>query len=271
MERFLRVKQDEKGTDIALETSITEYSNAKGNKVALIGAVHVGEDSYYKSLTEEFKKYDKLLYELIIADEESLPSAVNMAKIKHAEESGVPEEDEGRSVVHSIQTGLKSLLGLKFQLDEIDYTTKNFVHADMTDAELKEAFQKDKRGVSGLVLDVMLDSYVYEKNHSDPIKDIGFMFRYIAGDNKSRAAETKAYMASQIAKQGGGLQALESSALIGARNDKALSVLDREIKKGGKTFGIFYGAGHFGDMERKLMTRGFKITSSRWLTAWDLK
>src|SRR5690625_6813811 len=47
-----------------------------------------------------------------------------------------------------IQGGLKNLLGLSFQLEEIDYTAANFMHADLSPGELEAAMEA--RGESWL-------------------------------------------------------------------------------------------------------------------------
>jgi hypothetical protein len=62
----------------------------------------------------------------------------------------------------------------------------------------------------------------------------------------------------------------DGTTIITERNKKALAVLDREIKKGRKSLGIFYGAGHLPDMEERLAKDGFKPSGRRWLTAWAL-
>ena len=42
----------------------------------------------------------------------------------------------------SAQQGLTRMLGLEFQLDRIDYTAPNFVHADMSPKEFEAAMAK---------------------------------------------------------------------------------------------------------------------------------
>ena len=61
------------------------------------------------------------------------------------------------------------------------------------------------------------------------------------------------------------------SLVITQRNDKCFEVLAEQQKKGAKKIGIFYGAAHFPDMERRLLAQGFKQTDHRWLTAWDVE
>ena len=70
------------------------------------------------------------------------------------------------------------------------------------------------------------------------------------------------------------LEGEDGSTIIGQRNRKALEVLRRELKNGKKRIGIFYGAGHLPDMEKRL-AEGFGLypnkKSIKWLTAWDMR
>ena len=98
--------------------------------VDLIGVVHIGEQEYYEQLNGIFEKYDAMLYELVAP--------------KDAVVTGSDSEKKG--LVSRAQIGMKNLLDLSFQLDEIDYTASNFVHADLSPTELFESM--DERGES---------------------------------------------------------------------------------------------------------------------------
>ena len=60
------------------------------------------------------------------------------------------------------------------------------------------------------------------------------------------------------------------SVIISDRNDRCLQVMNRELAAGRKKLGIFYGAAHFPDMEKRLLELGFKRTDREWLTAWNI-
>ena len=63
----------------------------------------------------------------------------------------------------------------------------------------------------------------------------------------------------------------DGSVIITDRNKKALEVLKQQLAKGKKKVGIFYGAGHLNDMDKRLRQDfGLKPTTITWLTAWDL-
>ena len=68
-----------------------------------------------------------------------------------------------------------------------------------------------------------------------------------------------------------GLGATINTILIADRNKAALQVLQKELVKGHKRIGIFYGAAHMPDFEKRLrLEYGFKQKSHLWVTAWDL-
>ena len=59
--------------------------------------------------------------------------------------------------------------------------------------------------------------------------------------------------------------------LVGDRNAAAMRVFQKEIAKGKKRIGIFYGGAHMPDFERRLVLDfGMKKSKVEWLNAWDL-
>ena len=63
-----------------------------------------------------------------------------------------------------------------------------------------------------------------------------------------------------------------TSTIITERNTKALEVLQAQLKKGRKRIGVFYGAGHFPDMEKRVLDEfGYERLSEEWVTAWELR
>ncbi len=66
---FMRVVSDKDEVLESLQTAIATYQindgEFKGAQIDLVGAVHVGEASYYKELNRRFKTYDAVLFELV--------------------------------------------------------------------------------------------------------------------------------------------------------------------------------------------------------------
>ena len=118
--KYIRVERDDQGKALALQTSVVEFRSRDpqkaGLQVDLIGAVHVGEKSYYDALNKLFEGYDVVLYELVA------PEGTRIAK--GAKSSGHP--------VALLQNGLKDVLALEHQIQHVDYTKANLLHADMS-------------------------------------------------------------------------------------------------------------------------------------------
>ncbi len=137
--KFLRVIRTDKGVVTAMETSIARYVPAdpskKGPIVDLISAVHVGEKAYYKALDKAFENYDVVLYELVAPEGTRVPKGGG----------------ERRGVVSGIQGGMKDILKLEFQLEQVDYTKKNFVHADMSPDQFAAAMKDRGESMTSMI------------------------------------------------------------------------------------------------------------------------
>ena len=82
-------------------------------------------------------------------------------------------------------------------------------------------------------------------------------------------------MAQQFQALEGSMSALdgpEGSTIITERNKRCFVVLDKQLTEGKKKIGVFYGAGHLPDMQRRLAADyGFERSGESWLTAWRLQ
>ena len=256
--RFLRLVKDDNGKPLALETAITTYvatDRAKeGVSVELVGAVHIGDKAYYESLNKEFEQYDALLYELVAPENTRVPK----------ERKGVPG-----SAVGGLQVGMKEMLELDFQLDRVDYTKDNFVHADMSPDEFAKTMTK--RGESFTKMFFQIMGYGFSQQGKGGTGEMELLVALFA---KNRAHKLKVAMAEQFENMEGQMEVLEGpngSTILTERNRKAFEVLDRELKAGKKKLGVFYGAAHLPDMEKRLLNDfGMKRSGERWITAWSL-
>lgn len=264
---FIRLRRDEKRRPQALETSVLRLEKSAkfpGATVDLIGALHIGELSYYNALNSKFREYDAVLYEVVKPEDAAMPSP--------------SERPDDASPISQLQTGMKDLLDLTFQLDHIDYSPRNLVHADMTPEELarafKEEFQKSASPSAQGFLDTLAASLgggSAGQQANDSATSIRLMMALASSD---RARRVKILFAEQLLrldedmKQLGGIL---SGALIEQRNTKCLQVMERQLKGGTKKVAIFYGAGHFPDMEKVLREKyGFVRGPAEWIPAWDL-
>jgi hypothetical protein len=264
-DRFLRIRKDERDRSMALETSIVRYEKVtKDNTritVDLIGAVHVGHAEYYKQLNKQFEKYEVLLYELVAPEGTVIPKGG-----RDPGESGVPT-----SPVAALQMGMKSVLELDFQLELIDYTKDNFVHADMSPEEYGESMEENDESLTGYALKGIGQGMALQAAG----KGGGEIGMLMALFSKNKAVRLRRSMAKQMVDMGAGMIMFEGkngSTIIDHRNAKCMSVLKEQIDSGKRNLAIFYGAGHLADMEQRLLNEfGMKRGGTRWLTAWKLR
>jgi hypothetical protein len=259
---FVRIKRNSKREPLSLQTGIVRYTISSGKfsgaVVDLIGAVHVAEKSYYAELNRKFGDYDRLLFELVADPNVRLADA--------------PKDRGVYNPLSAMQVGLKSALKLEFQLDEINYGAKNFVHADMSPEEFVADMKKRNDSFVSMfarVLGASLAAQPADEAFSSDAK----LLAALMSDNQSVAL--RRVLAEQFEDMEVTLSALEDrqgkSTLLTERNAKAFQVLRRELEAGRKRLGIFYGAAHLKDMDRRLVQ---EWSANRgevfWLDAWKL-
>jgi len=252
---FLRYIDDSKHP--RLESAIATYRNADGVTVHLVAALHVGEKSYYEGLSKTFKGYDALLYEMVKPKDMGAPV--------RGQKSG--------SMVSAFQRFLKDVLDLQFQLDAIDYSAPNFVHADL-DVETFYKLQEERgESLFTLMLRSMMAQMARagEPGAPPPIT----IFDILAAMNSPDSArQYKLLLARQfqdVEAEIAGMEGPDGSVLLTERNKAALRVLKKTIASGKKNIGIFYGAGHMRGLEDALLDdMGFERTGVEWRVAWDM-
>jgi hypothetical protein len=259
-QQFMRLARDARRQPVALEAAVVTYvpqdCGQTSPTVDLVAAVHVAERSYYDQLNEQFSKYDVVLYELVAPEGTRVPKGARPA---------------GKHPITVLQTLMTSVLSLQFQLECIDYTKPNLVHADMSPQQLAEAMQK--RGESFWTMFWRMVAYSLAKQgYGDDIDTARVVAALL---DKNRSLALKRLMAEQFQDMEGSLGAIEGpkgSALISDRNKVALEVLRKQIAAGKKKIAIFYGAAHMPDIDRHLHDDfGLAPVATRWLVAWDLK
>lgn len=255
-QEFMRVLEVD-GKPKALQTAVAKYKRVgsdDGVEVSLIGAVHIAESTYYSELNQLFRGYDSLLFEMVMDPAGGMPD---------------PEE-QGVSPVSMIQVGMKDTLGLTFQLDEVDYKAENFVHADMTPKEFFECMESRKEGVMQMLLRSMGAGLAQQSTGKS--NDIEVLAALLSQD---KLALRRAF-AEQMEMADGQMAALTGkdgkSVLITERNAKAFEVLQEQLDDGKEKIGVFYGAGHLKDMDKRLREEfGLELVEVKWLDAWNLK
>ena len=256
--QFTRLTRNEDGVPSALEAAIVRYAPNHGSDgpiVDLVSAVHVAESAYFEELNRRFEDYDVVLYELVAPKGTVIPKG----GVRH-----------GGSPVSMLQTTMTQVLELSFQLNDIDYTASNFVHADMTPEQFSESMQQ--RGETIFKVFFRMLGHAISQQGSAANSDVRLLFALF---DKNRALALKRVLAEDFQNVEGSLTAIngpDGSTLITERNKVALQVLRDKIKAGHKKLAIFYGAGHMSDFEQRLRDDFALVpTETIWLTAWNLE
>ena len=257
---FVRIKRDGRDTAVAMETAIVSYvprrDRNSGVIVDLISAVHVADAGYYEQLNRRFETYDAVLYELVAPAGTRIP--------KGGRKNGHP--------VAAVQGGMKSVLDLAYQLESIDYTKLNLIHADLSPQEFSQTMKDRGESFSQIFFRAMGQAMAQQNSKNGGSGDMRMLFALFSAD---RPLAMKRMMAEQFEDLEGSMNVFDGpdgSTLISERNKRALDVLQKQLAAGKKRIGIFYGAGHMPDIERRLAKAPFSLEpkSVRWLLAWDL-
>lgn len=258
---YMRYRED--ANSARLEIAIRSFMMPSGQRVDLIGVAHIADAAYYQELNRRFEAYDSVLFELV-GDPKGLTSPG-------------PRQSSG-SAVSTIQQAAGQYLGLTFQLDAIDYTRKNMVHADAT-AEEFERMQKE-RGETMLTLfsramEVQMTARM--TGSADPTAMSGLdtfglirilMSRDSAAEFKKVLAKTFAQMESLTAA----MEGKDGSAILGGRNDVAARKIKEVLaNKKQRRIAVFYGGAHMPGIETSLVKdMQAKASGEEWLAAWTM-
>ena len=262
-QQFLRLTHDEVGKPLALEVAIVRFTKVSPVGIAgaavvvdLIGAVHIGEPEYYDRLNDEFETYDVVLFELVAPKDAAISKR---------------DDKKNRHPVAAMQNMMTKMLELEYQLDGVDYGSRNFVHADMTPKQFQQSMKDRGESFFGMFLRAMGHAMTQPAGSSNS-NDTQLLMALF---DKNRALALKRVMARQFQDMGGSLAIFNGpngSTLITERNKVALEVLKARLAAGSRKVAIFYGAGHMPDMAQRLVDEfAMKRKNTRWLTAWDLR
>jgi hypothetical protein len=266
--RFVRLTRDaDTGEPVTLQTATVRYRPSSGQgelTVDLIGVVHIGDRAYYRKLDRQLDDYDVLLYELVAPKGTKIPL-------------GGRRSDNPVALLQKVAT---LVLDLESQTESIDYTRGHFVHADLSPDEIGEVLRQ--RGDDGLTIALgVAADLIRQMNLQQQKQQAGPAGQAEAPDvlallnDPEGPGKLKRMLAAQLAGMDSPDAALGqtlSRILVVDRNQAALRVFQKELAKGRKKIGIFYGAAHMPDFDQRLRTDfGLRPVTTQWLTAWDLR
>jgi hypothetical protein len=267
---WVRLRRDEDHRALAMETAIIRYVPADAyvagqavedyeQYVDLVGAVHIADQGYYDALNNRFRQYDAVLYELVA------PSGTVVPRGTRASD---------RHLLGALQNAMTEWLEVEHQLEQIDYTQSNFVHADLSPDEFFESMDRKDESFLDMYFRILGASIAHQSeaaaNGENP--DIEMLVALVSED---RARRFKILLAKQFEGMESLMLALsgpDGSTLITERNIRALDVLEERRDDGDDRLAIFYGAGHLAEMDDQIRERFDMVpVSIEWLEAWDLR
>ncbi len=239
-----------------LDTAIAQFRRGAVS-VDLIGAIHVGDGTYYRDLNARFRGYDRVLFELV------KPEEFDMRQFSRAE-----------GTVSGLQRAIKDLLALEFQLDHINYRARNLVHADMDSERLGERLRQHAGDILGSLL-VWSVGDAARLQHADGSVRWTTWELVQAMTDADRPRALKRLLGRELSEMEVGLGDVGGfgfgSVLIAERNAVAVRVLEKTLAgKSAKKIAIFYGAAHLPDLAARLVRLGFVPGPVNWVTAWNL-
>lgn len=245
-----------KFTDNGLEVAVTEYvSSNSTTKVTLVGAIHMSDPAYYQTVQAELDKFDTVLYEGV--------------------KSGATPNPETK-VLNLMQKTMGSVLGLQFQKDGIDYTRKNLVHADMNMDDIQKSLKGEHLTPMGQY--VKTDQLEGILEQAGPLLDSAGQFLSKFLKDVPQVQQFQNGLKVQFAKQLANTD-IESQmspnmrqAIVLDRNQIVMDVLQEQLTLHPEkhNIGVFYGAAHSEDLEKRLIEKGYKRSNQFWMIAWKL-
>ena len=252
--RFTRVDEQPDGVPRALQLGIVTYVG-RGISVDLVSAIHIGDRSYYAELNDRFRDYDALLYELVA------PPGIDINE----------QVAKRKGLLSKTQVTLTKLLDLSFQLDEIDYSQPNFVHADLSPSEFRQSMEERDESLYVYFWRVFFASI--NEYAKDPLglRDMQMLGSMVTSGRDSSLKTVMAYEMTDIDAVQDILGEDSDSAIVGARNERAIEVLRSQLDAGARRVGIFYGVAHMPDLEERLLADlGLSYSETTWVDAWKL-
>jgi hypothetical protein len=177
-----------------------------------------------------------------------------------------------RSLLSGVQSGMTDVLGLAFQLEEIDYTRPNFVHGDLSPDEMARSMAERGESAADYLWKAMGVSLNEQAKDPLGLQGLAMLVALLSPDRERLLKIQLAGSMLDLDQLTAVIEGKEGSSLIGERNKRAVTVLEERIRRGDQRIAIFYGAAHMSDMAKRIESvTGLRRAGVEWLDAWDLR
>ncbi len=261
---YIRYKEDAQSA--RLEVAIKTFALPSGQKVDLIGVVHIADAAYYQELNKRFESYDSVLFELV-GDPKSLARFAAMDEAQKQQQSG-------GSAIGFIQEAAGEYLDLAFQLNTIAYGKPNMVHADATAEEF--ATMMKERGESTLTLfaramRLQLDAKA-NRTAMREFDTVGLIRILMSKDSTAAFKKALARMLDEMEYTTAVMEGSDGTAILSGRNAVAVKKVKEVLAdKKQKRIAVFYGGAHMPGIEALVLgDLKAKAAGEEWLAAWTM-
>ena len=243
---YIRALRTEEGG--TLDVGVGAFERADGRRVYLVGAVHIAHPETFAEQQSILDSMDLVLWEGVGGHEK--PSEEAMERF---------------DVLFKVQTALKNILNLDFQLERIDYHRGFWCNSDMGLNQLQAELDRRNlsimpneelvRGLFGTIFKV-IDPKKVPRN-----EQVGRTYRALVAPFMADTEQIFAQAGAEGLKE----------VLINMRNRKVMDDLAVVLAEpdAPQRIAIYYGAGHLPDMARILVDEmGFSYLGAHWITAW---
>lgn len=269
---ILRVDESTNGT-VSLQVAVRDLVPLRRADpvIRLVGVTHLGTAEYYAGLQAMLDREPLVLFEGVGATNKEFLST--------------------REQTYSLQPALAKALGLRFQLQAINYRGSNFVNSDLSLEQLGEVMARNEtpgnsgKDEGGEVALGELMSVMDGSSWAGVLAKFGVAF---IGTNPRLRATVRLVLIETLGSMEGDLgdsKALPASmrrlmeVLIRERNAAVIRDVERAVQKGRSggrrqrmgSISVFYGAGHLPDLEKRLCAElGYRPGADDWRTAFDV-
>jgi hypothetical protein len=261
---YIRYAEDDESA--RLEIAIKTFTIPSGQKVDLVGVVHIADQAYYQELNKRLESYDAVLFELV-GDPKRLTGNAPLA-------AGQPAPLSGGGAISSIQQAAGRYLKLTFQLGAIDYSRKNMVHADTT-AEEFERMQRERGETTATLFARAMQ--VQLSGELDPatmreLDTFGLIRILMSRDSAAEFKKVLAKTFDQVEAITAAMEGQDGSVVLSGRNEVVLKkVKEVLLDKKQRRIAVFYGGAHMPGIESLLLKdMKAKASGEQWLPAWTM-
>jgi hypothetical protein len=264
---YVRYRED--AASARLEVAVRSLTLPSGQTVDLIGVVHIADAVYYQELNRRFGTYDSVLFELV-GDPQALTGRSPPT---------VAERGQHGGTVSFIQQAAGRYLDLSFQLDAIDYSGSNMIHADTS----LEQFRKlqAERGETTVSLfmramEAQLKGQLtgqLDRRAAAELDTLGLIRILLSQDSAAAFKKALAKNFDQMEAMSALMEGENGSVILSGRNQVVVEKIAEVLaRKNQRRIAVFYGGAHMPGIEQALVSdMKAKVAGEEWLAAWTMK